>query len=278
MLAADAALAVPGAGRRGPGDEPASGLSSGQLDGQGDRERAVEHRRTGHPGRPEPVRWPRRCAGTATAARVASDADTRTASKCHGVNSRPIPAGTVACTIIEPEMFAMASRVLPCRAQITALSTSGSSVATGASSSATAAGGRPELGPGPLQLLHEQLRRDDHHDQRARVCSDHGPARRCAVAPPQPQRAPGRSARGPGRRRSQLAPDVERVPGEEDQPEPRLAGKATRPEQPAPAPRDDQEPGLVRATSRGRSTWANRRPGRPVPARPAAGARAGDAP
>ena len=185
-----------------PGDEarrlltcpwPSSGTESGQLDGQGHREGRVEDRRAGHPGRPQPVGRPPAIRRYATAASVASDADSRTASKCQGVSSRPIPAGTVACTIIEPEMLAMASRVLPCLAQITALSTSGSSVATGASSSATAAGGRPERGAGPLQLLDEQLRgEDDHHQRDPSVWAT--TAQRGGAAVPRHRRSASRSS------------------------------------------------------------------------------------
>src|SRR5450756_2222919 len=88
---------------------------------------------------------------------VATPASTRGVSNIHGVRRIPMPLGTVAWIIMAPEMLASASWVLPCRTQMIAFMTSGSSVATGEMSKATTTGGRPEGGSCPFQLSDEQL-------------------------------------------------------------------------------------------------------------------------
>ena len=71
----------------------------------------------------------------------------RAESNFHGVKRIPRPDGTVACTIIEPLIFASASDVFPCRIQMIAFITSGSSVATGDNKRAVAVAEIPKAGP-----------------------------------------------------------------------------------------------------------------------------------
>src|SRR5918912_1123358 len=78
---------------------------------------------------------------------VATAATTSGTSNSHGVKNRPNADGTVAWIIIEPEMFASASSTLPWRTQMIAFIVSGSSVAIGASRSATTTDGSPTAGP-----------------------------------------------------------------------------------------------------------------------------------
>ena len=72
-------------------------------------------------------------------------ASTAAGSRFHSVTARPKATGTVAWKAIAPVTLPTASASLPLRIQMTLLSFSGSSVASGASTSERASGARPTL-------------------------------------------------------------------------------------------------------------------------------------